>query len=252
MERVLEVPTAEAIAVRYELAGIGSRFLALTLDVAIQVAVAVAVLVAFAFLAPELSTTLRTIRLDKVFTIVSLSLLYLGAFALFFGYFIAFELLGNGQTPGKRALGIRVVRDAGFPVDVGASVVRNIVRIVETILGFYVISALVMVLSPENKRPGDMAAGTIVVRDRAEDAVTLDTLVAETGTHDENDGLDPSDYALMKQFLARRNTLEPQAAAEIAARIAARVRPKLRASFDFLDDVALFEHVTRSRPPNRV
>src|SRR6202035_1946388 len=88
----------------------------------------------------------------------------IAGFALFFGYFIAFELLWNGQSPGKRLLGLRVLRDGGFPVDAGASVIRNLVRILEAGLGFYAISAVVTLLSPENKRLGDFAAGTIVVR----------------------------------------------------------------------------------------
>jgi hypothetical protein len=62
-----------------------------------------------------------------------------------------------------------------------------------------------------------------------------------------DDGLTTADRALIAQFLARSATLDPAAGAAIAARIAARVRPKLRASFHYLDDVALLEHLDRSR-----
>ena len=84
---------------------------------------------------------------------------------LFFGYFIIFEALWNGQTPGKKALGIRVVRDGGYAIDFGASLVRNLIRVGELLIGTYTLSAVAMLLSPENKRLGDIAAGTIVVRD---------------------------------------------------------------------------------------
>jgi uncharacterized RDD family membrane protein YckC len=243
VERALDVRTAEAIAVRYELAGLGSRFLALTLDMALQLAAVIVVFVAAAILARPLGQAVAWLQLDKTVYVVAISLLSLAAFVLFFGYFIIFELLWNGQTPGKRALGIRVVRDEGFPVDVGAAVIRNVVRVVELALGFYVISALVALLSAANKRPGDFAAGTIVVRDRPDDVPVLDALLREEREHD--DGLDREDRALIAQFLARRATLEPAAATEIAARIADRVRPKLRASFHYLDDVALLEHLGR-------
>jgi uncharacterized RDD family membrane protein YckC len=243
VERALDVRTAEAIAVRYELAGLGSRFLALTLDLVIQFATVAVVAVAAAAFAAPLARALATIKLDKTMSVVFISLLALLSFALFFGYFIIFELAWNGQTPGKRALGIRVVRDEGFPVDAGAAIVRNVVRVVELAAGFYVISALVTLLSPENKRPGDFAAGTIVVRDRADDVPVLDALVREEGERD--DGLDRDDRALIAQFLARRSTLEASASAQIAARIAERLRPKLRASFHFLDDTALIEHLGR-------
>ncbi len=244
VERALDVRTAEAIAVRYELAGLGSRFLALTLDLVIQAAVVGVVFVAAAVFARPLAQTFVSLQLDKAVYVTVLTLLALATFGLFFGYFIIFELVWGGQTPGKRALGIRVVRDEGFPVDAGAAVIRNVVRIVELVLGFYVISALVMLLSHENKRPGDFAAGTIVVRDRPDDLPVLDALLRDDPEHD--DGLDREDRALIAQFLSRRATLEANASSEIAARIAERVRPKLRASFDYLDDVALLEHLGRS------
>jgi uncharacterized RDD family membrane protein YckC len=245
VERALDVRTAEAIAVRYDLAGIGSRFLALAIDLTLQVVAAFAFYLTIALLAAPLTGFLGANALGKAWVVVSLSALSLATFALFFGYFIAFELLWNGQTPGKRVLGIRVVRDGGFPVDAGASILRNIVRVVEMGLGFYAFSALVMLVSPENKRGGDYAAGTIVVRDSADAVPTLSLLAREAGETD--DGLDLSDRALIDAFLARRPALEPAAAAEIAARIAERVRPKLRASFHYLDDVALLEHLDRSR-----
>jgi uncharacterized RDD family membrane protein YckC len=245
VERALEVRTAEAIAVRYELAGLGSRFLAVTLDMTLQAAVALGAFLLLLIVSGSTARALAWIHLDVSVDVAAITLLALAGFALFFGYFIIFELAWNGQTPGKRALGIRVVRDAGFPVDAGASIVRNTVRVVEVGFGFYVLSALVMLMSRENKRPGDFAAGTIVVRDRADDLPVLDALLREDPEHD--DGLEPDDRALIAQFLGRRATLEPRAAAEIAARIAERVRPKLRASFHYLDDVALLEHLARSK-----
>ena len=136
------------------------------------------------------------------------------------------------------------MRDGGFPVDAGASIVRNLVRIVELAAGVYVVSAFIMIASNENKRAGDYAAGTIVVRDVAGVVPELAVLVREVVA---DDGLEPADRALIDAFLARRASLDPLAAAEIAARIAGRVRPKLRASFHFLDDVALLEHLARSR-----
>ena len=244
MERVLDVRTAEAIAVRYDLAGIGSRFLALTIDLAIQLAVAIAAIVLINALAWPVANLFVHTPFAKAPVVAAISALSLALFALFFGYFIVFELLWNGQTPGKRLLGLRVVRDGGFPVDAGASIVRNLVRIVELAAGVYVVSAFIMIASNENKRAGDYAAGTIVVRDVAGVVPELAVLVREVVA---DDGLEPADRALIDAFLARRASLDPLAAAEIAARIAGRVRPKLRASFHFLDDVALLEHLARSR-----
>ncbi|MBV9271246.1 MAG: RDD family protein, partial [Candidatus Eremiobacteraeota bacterium] len=76
-----------------------------------------------------------------------------------------FEALWQGQTPGKKLLGIRAMRDGGIPIDFTSALVRNLIRVGEASLGFYALSAISTLLSPENKRLGDYAAGTIVVRD---------------------------------------------------------------------------------------
>ena len=114
MERALDVRTAEAIAVRYELAGLGSRFLALVIDGLIQAAVSVAALTLWGLGSIPLLTLLRATPFAKAYVVIVIAAFSLGAFAVFFGYFIAFELLWNGQSPGKRLMGIRVVRDGGF------------------------------------------------------------------------------------------------------------------------------------------
>jgi len=152
-------------------------------------------------------------------------------------------LTGNGRTPGKRALGLRVIRAGGFPVDVNASVIRNLVRILEASLGFYAISGIVALRSPRNQRIGDYAAGTVVVWDRAVRADILDVLGATIV--DRDDGCSPADRELIARFLARRDDLDVNARAIIATKIALRVRPKLAASFAHLDDEALLEHLGR-------
>lgn len=243
MERSLDVRTGESIAVRYELAGLGSRFLAVAIDVSVQFAVTAVVVTVIALLAPAAAVAAATTTLGKPVAALLIAVIALAFFGLYFGYFIIFELAWHGRTPGKRALGLRVVRDAGFPIDVGASVIRNLVRIVELGLGGYVVSALVMLISPQNKRIGDYAAGTIVVRETRGEIAAVDAVIA--GVRVRDDGLEPDDRALVERFLARRADLESDARRTIAANIAGRVRPKLRAAFNHLDDEALLEHLGR-------
>lgn len=245
MERTLEVRTGESVVIRYELAGLGSRFLAVGLDLAIQIGVTLAFLVALALLSGPLSAAAVQLPANagKSGRAIVLGAAVVAVFLLYFGYFIFFELWWSGRTPGKRALGIRVVRDAGFPIDIGAAVVRNLVRIVEFTLGLYAVSAISAVLSHQNKRLGDLAAGTIVVRDRRYDAVDIDAYLAREPGGD--DGLDAAERRLIERYVARRAGLEPGARKRLAAEIAGRVRPHLRASFDYLDDDALLEHIGR-------
>lgn len=233
MERSVDVRTGEAVAIRYELAGLGSRFLAVTVDMIAQVIIALALLIAASLMA---SAGVRIGKIGEAWLIAIMVALF---FLIFIGWFIIFETWWSGRTPGKRALGLRVLRDGGFPIDPGAAVIRNLVRIVELGFGFYAVSALSALISKENKRLGDLAAGTIVVRDRADAIPDLDAYLSRPVRSDT--GLSEADRVLIERFLARRATLERNARYRLATRIAQRVRPTLRASYANLDDESLLE-----------
>jgi uncharacterized RDD family membrane protein YckC len=236
MERSVDVRTGEAVAIRYELAGLGSRFLAVSVDMLAQFAIAVALLLVYGFL---LAPALGRIPFGKNAHAVVIALGIAALFLIFFGWFIVFETWWSGRTPGKRALGLRVVRDGGFPLDLGASVIRNLVRVAEVALGFYTLSAISALISPENKRLGDLAAGTLVVRDRAAAPPDLDAYLARPARSDT--GLADEDRVLIDRFLARRTGLDASARVRLAARIADKVRPTLRAQYAHLDDESLLE-----------
>jgi uncharacterized RDD family membrane protein YckC len=236
MIRSVAVRTGEAVEIRYELAGLGSRFLAVMIDTLAQFAILFAVLLAMALSSSALG---HVIKHSANLTAWLIGAGVFGIFLVLIGWFIIFELWWSGRTPGKRALGLRVVRDGGFPIDAGAAVIRNLVRIVELLLGFYTLSAISALISKENKRLGDFAAGTIVVRDRIDALPDLDAYLgrparAATGLHE-------SDRVLIERFLARRESLEPIARISLAARIAAQVRPTLVAPYTNLGDEALLE-----------
>jgi uncharacterized RDD family membrane protein YckC len=238
MERSVDVRTGEAVAIRYELAGLGSRFLAVVVDLLAQIGILIAVLLTLSFWSNALGTLLGAYG-----NAWAIALFVIFVFLVFIGWFIIFETWWSGRTPGKRALGLRVVRDGGFPIDAGAAVIRNLVRIVEFSFGFYVLSAISALISKENKRLGDLAAGTIVVRDRADAVPDLDAYLSRASRTDT--GLTEEDRVLAERFLARRATLEPNARWRLATRIAGRIRPTLRASYAHLDDEALLEFLTR-------
>lgn len=246
MERSVEVATGESVAFSFELAGLGSRFVAVGIDLAIQVGVLVAALVAFAFVGALLGPA-ASAPLGKSARAVLIAVASFALFALFFGYFIVFEAAWGGRTPGKRLLGIRVVRDGGFPVDPTSAVVRNVVRILEVGLGFYALSAIATLASPQNRRFGDMAAGTIVVRDGRYER-TQGRSLADLRRADERDdavvaALTGPERDLVRRYALRRASLGHQARADVAARIASSVRPKLTASFAHLDDDDLLVHL---------
>lgn len=159
---LLKIDTPENVTFDYDIAGIGSRFLAALIDTALIV-----LLQTLVFGAAILITR---ITLDDMTDAIG-SWLYavsgLVAFVFFWGYYIFFEILWNGQTPGKRQIGLRVIRVDGTPVNVSEVVIRNLVRIIDFLPSAYGVGVVTMFINSNSRRMGDLAAGTIVVHDRA-------------------------------------------------------------------------------------
>jgi uncharacterized RDD family membrane protein YckC len=151
----LVVATPERVAFDYAVAGPGSRFLAQCIDLAVQTALFTAMVIA----AVSLGFAFNQWRFGALVFVL------LG-FALFLGYFPISEALWSGRTIGKRALRLRVVGDQGEPVRLGQVAVRNLIRIVDFLPVFYGIGLSVMFINGRGKRLGDLAAGTLVVRER--------------------------------------------------------------------------------------
>lgn len=161
------------------------------------------------------------------------TLALVGAFATQWIYWTACETAGRGQTPGKRALSIRVVSDDGSPVSVLQSAVRNLCRIVDFLPFFYAAGLLAMLLSRENRRLGDLLAGTILIREerielkKYERAIPAQRLVLPAA----NDGeqLAPADVELILSFLSRADGLTNDARERLAAGLVRRYAPHLSA-----------------------
>lgn len=240
VDRTLEVRTPESIAFSYELAGLGSRFLALVVDQAIQIAVLVAIFAGILLAASRAAShPVKQVISQPAAQSIAIAIIVFIAFVVLFGYFIVFEALWNGQTPGKKLLGLRVVRDGGYAIDFGTSLIRNLIRVGEQLVFYYLLSAISALVSKENKRLGDIAAGTIVVRDarlfeprqisqRNDEAVYAPTAY-----------LTGEERALVKRFLERRDALRVGRRRELAEQIAARIRDRVPPELARLDDESL-------------
>jgi uncharacterized RDD family membrane protein YckC len=151
----LVVSTPERVAFQYEIAGIGSRFLAQFIDVVIIIVIQIVITIG----AGALGGLFNSIQ---VFGLVELIL----SFILIAGYFLISEAAWNGQTLGKRWVRLRAVGDHGEPLTIGQAAIRNLVRVVDFLPAFYAIGIVTMFSNSRAKRLGDFAAGTLVVRDR--------------------------------------------------------------------------------------
>src|SRR5262249_32763682 len=96
-------------------------------------------------------------------------------------YHLFFELLWNGQTPGKRMFGIRVVQANGLPLTASSAIIRNLVRLFDFFPILYGIGLVSMFATKQTQRLGDLAAHTIVIRERR--GVTLQNLKEDLTVH---------------------------------------------------------------------
>jgi uncharacterized RDD family membrane protein YckC len=236
------VATPERVAFEYRAAGPGSRFVAQVIDLVLLLVilgVVVAAAIAFADLTGQGG--------------LALLLGILLGFVIVVGYFWTMEALWSGKTLGKWVMGLRVVGDLGEPITFTAASIRNLVRIVDFLPFFYGFGLIVLFINGRGKRLGDLAAGTIVVRDR--DAVSLHDLTAPQPApaiaYPEPDEpvlrrLEPNLRAFIRAYAGRRHQLtfgQRQVLADQVAPALERAVPDLvrtRGTLAALDHLAGF------------
>ena len=221
----ISVKTSDNVTLGYTIGGLGSRLVAQLLDN----------LLAFAFVAVGL---LLYGAVAGVFVSGSEGESFAEggaaafAFFVYFGYFLVAEAVSGGRTPGKNAMGLRVIRTDGSAADFAAIAVRNVVRVID--VGVLLIGVAFMFFQPQSRRLGDLAAGTLVVRDRA--PVTLAAAIAPPPvilrTPDAGPGIDSierlgdAEHDALRVFLSRQG-LTPELRARLAADIARRLLDRL-------------------------
>jgi len=229
------VRAPEQVALYLPVAGPTSRMLAYAIDYVVILLLQLAAMVLLVLAAPFVGR----MALDAFYTarehperIQELVLTFLGLFlvvqlAIEWGYFVFCEMTTGGRSLGKALVGLRVVRDGGFPISLRESLVRNLLRIVDVLPWYYTVGLVSIVLSRDGKRLGDLAAGTIVVRlDRPEPAPPLadEPPEASAGFRFERSQialLGPNELALLRQTLRRLAALPPERAAEVLERAVA-------------------------------
>jgi uncharacterized RDD family membrane protein YckC len=163
----LTIETPEQVAIRFPLAGVGSRFLALLADSLIQVVGYGVLIVVFVVVAANLPKSTGPAPVGGSAVKWAMASVFIFYFLLYWGYFTLFEAFWNGQTPGKKMCKLRVIRDSGRQITLFESMTRNFLRIIDGLPGFYAAGVITMWCNRQNKRLGDLAAGTLVVHERA-------------------------------------------------------------------------------------
>jgi uncharacterized RDD family membrane protein YckC len=213
----LTIATPEGVALELILAGLGSRFLARLLDTVIQFGVILALGFGLGISGSQHPGWVQAIVIVLIFLTV-------------FAYDIAFETLNHGRTIGKQAAGIRVVGQTGEPVRFLSSAVRNIARILDFLPLLYLIGTISIIATARDQRVGDLAAGTLVMRDRfpgmARAAAPITVSPAAVTTWDVS-AVNPAEIQAVRQFLDRRLDLTPPARNYFAADLANRLAPRV-------------------------
>jgi uncharacterized RDD family membrane protein YckC len=272
-EETLVIETPERVQLAFGLASIGNRFLAVAIDHFIQYLTIFTVAWAFLSLSGFGETLQReggAYRLLQEMPKWSIAVLIVILFLVFSGYFIFFEWLWNGQTPGKRMMKLRVIREDGRPVTMWEAVARNLLRLFDTFPGFFVpiysVGLIAVFMSRRDQRIGDLFAGTVVVRERTDEAPTF----AETFSNPVSDAafrrvqkrtdfqanialLTESEIEVAETFLRRRWDLSAQQRVWMAWRVALPIMYKLKPAYDmssftyegFLEEVVHRFHSTR-------
>jgi uncharacterized membrane protein SpoIIM required for sporulation/uncharacterized RDD family membrane protein YckC len=244
LEQRVEIETPENVAFSYTIAGIGSRAAAAIVDQLIIWFIIVAMFIIFGMALGAMGSTGVVAGIERAFGSWLAAGLYLAGFALSWGYFVFFEALSDGQTPGKKMFGLRVVQDGGYSISFSASAVRNLVRVLDAQPGFfYFVGMATAIFSRTSKRVGDHVAGTIVVHERIPEfapavapavrgqglaaAGTAGVAAVPAPAPIASALLTEDEYALLQRFMARRQSLEQGRRVEITRQLVARFGDRL-------------------------
>lgn len=214
----LIIETPEQTVLEFPLAGIGSRSLALAIDTLLQAGAAILLLILFGVI----SAAGFLPQMGKQW---GYAILILAGFIVEFGYFAFFEATWNGQTPGKRWTHLRVIEQSGRPVGVQETILRNLLRIVDSLPFFYGAGIITCLISEQNKRLGDYLAGTVVIREKPLEKGQLlwDRSPAPLLTTAQPVILTPAELQVVEAFLERRDSLQDDVRRSIARQIVERL-----------------------------
>jgi uncharacterized RDD family membrane protein YckC len=236
----INIDTPELVSIEMPLAGIGSRFIALLVDYLIWFAGLLIVVLASSVVIPAIHA------FDRVSETWAEAVVIFLIFLLNWGYFTLFEAFWNGRTPGKRVARIRVIQRSGRAIGLFESMARNLIRYVDQLPFFYAVGVISMFVTKQHQRLGDLAAGTLVVRDReietplwgdsgsrtftaqsfapnlpAPEPHSLVTLPAAGVAK-----LSPADLEVLEGFFARRLDMSMETREALGRRIASAIQAK--------------------------
>ncbi len=221
--------TPESVELEFTLAGIGNRAYALLIDYIVLGLILIGFLSAWAFLSIQLANVIEDwVGNSARLQLWLVAIVLLITFFIYVGYFVCFEALWQGQTPGKRYVKIRVIRDDGRPVGLQQSTLRALLRPVDDI---FFLGVFLIALGKREKRLGDFVAGTLVIQEEQSIASATfplsdqaQALADQLQLEADLSRLLPEDFAVIREYLQRRQAMTPEAKTELSRQLAHQVK----------------------------
>lgn len=247
-QETISIETPEKIRFDYKIAQTGTRIGAYILDIIIQVVIIILGVLLLVFIG-ILEGGSFSGRITGQFQLLALAFFYLLVFFFQWGYFTLFEMFKNGQTPGKRAMRINVIRSNGEPLDASVIVLRNLLRAVD---GFPALSALggfISILDKKSRRLGDIIADTVVVHEIRFNLKepSFKTTISSKSTVEPAmklmTKLNEEELYVIRRFLTDRYLLSEEKQMSVGTKLAANVKKRLNITGDFSDEIVFLERI---------
>jgi len=221
--------TPESVELEFTLAGIGNRAYALLIDYIVWGFILILFLITWVFLSIQFIDLIEDlIGGDTQLELWLVSIQLLISFFIYVGYFVFFETLWQGQTPGKRYVKIRVIRDDGRPARLQQATLRALLRPVDDL---FFMGVFFIALGKREKRIGDWVAGTLVIQEEHPITVakfplseSAKTLANQLQTQADLSRLLPDDFAVIREYLQRRDGMTAEARTQLSRQLATQVK----------------------------
>lgn len=226
----INLETPESVELEFTLAGIGNRAYALAIDYLILGGVFVLSLIIVIFLLSQVSASNLLVENKNYIVKWLWAIEILIVFAIYVGYFCLFETIWQGQTPGKKKATIRVIADNGRTINLSQAVLRALLRPIDDLL---FIGMFLIALTKKEKRIGDIVAGTLVVQeDKPQKSKNKNISITPEAkslamklNQEANIGfLSPENFAVIRNYLQRRDMMSSKARKEVARKLALQVK----------------------------
>lgn len=221
--------TPESVELEFTLAGIGNRAYALLIDYIVSGLIITIFLITWTYFSIQIYSIIENLlgndnQLDQWLIAIPI----LTSFFIYIGYFVFFEALWQGQTPGKRYVKIRVIRDDGRSISLQQSTLRALLRPIDDT---FFIGVFLIILSKREKRIGDYVAGTLVIQEeRSFVAATFplsnqaQDLANQLQLEADLSRMLPEDFAVIRQYLQRRQVMTNEAKNQVSKQLADQIK----------------------------